>query len=416
MKKILLILFVLFLVPKISIGQSNYIKGGVITFKRDTILGFVDDQEWVNNPVKVGFKTNLTDKEQIFQSSDIQGFFVASSGDTYVSKTVEYEKLSRNIKKTSYGYMTKYYTREKDIRTQSAFLRVISTGKMNLYQFTDEDKELYYFLEQDSKSNLLTYHYFQANMFVQEIKEFQNQLKTAFSDCRMLSDFDFSKLNYTSSSLRKIVDYYNNCNSLQSVSTKHNSKNLSTKPWQLGLQIGAGYSKLQYNIGTFQFSSSLNPQIGIFINYVLPRQRGRFAFQNEVHYYSYNSKLQNVEDLQYTGGGFLKTDWSNEAIRISFIGLKNLFRYTFYQKKMGIYTLAGISNGFVINNNSTSGAVNNRFYDIRSHEEAYLIGLGSNFGKFSIESRLVRGNGISPFTYVSSPSSEIGLILKYQLN
>ena len=63
MRKILLILTVLFLAPKIIIGQANYIKGGIITLKKDTIQGFVDDQEWIKSPVKVGFKSVLTQKE-----------------------------------------------------------------------------------------------------------------------------------------------------------------------------------------------------------------------------------------------------------------------------------------------------------------------------------------------------------------
>ena len=413
MKKILLILSTLFLAPKITIGQSNYIKGGIITLKKDTIQGFVDDREWIKSPVKIGFKPVLTQKEQIFQSSEIAGFFVSSSGDNYVSKTIEYEKLTRDITKTSFINMTEYFAREKDIKTQSAFLRVISSGKMSLYQFADDDRELYYFLEQEGKLTSLLYHRFQFTWYGQEIKEYQNQLKAGCLDCKMLSDFDFSRLTHTSTSLGKVVSYYNNCVAPQSISTIRKTK----KPWELGLMVGLGYSKIEFNLGDLRYASSLNPQIGVFINYVFPRQRGRFALQNEIHYYNYNSKVESGSgDAQYTGGGYLKPDWTKEVLSVSFIGVKNLFRYTFYQKKTGVYALVGISNGFVIKNNSSSGAVINSFYDIRSHEQSYLVGLGANFGKASLESRLVKGNGVSPFISVSSPTTEIGLFLKYRLN
>ena len=415
MRKILLILTVLFLAPKIIIGQANYIKGGIITLKKDTIQGFVDDQEWIKSPVKVGFKSVLTQKEQIFQSSEIMGFFVSSSGDNYVSKTVEYEKLRRDIAKTYFGSMTQYFTREKDMKTQSAFLRVISSGKMSLYQFADDDKELYYFLEQEGKLTPLIYHHFQADLNVQDIKEFQNQLKAGCSDCKMLSDFDFSRLIYNSSSLGKVVSYYNNCVAPQSVTTIQKTNTLAKKPWEFGLMVGLGYSKIEFNLGNLKYAFGLNPQMGVFINYVFPRQRGLFALQNEIHYYNYNSKVESG-GTQYTGGGYLKPDLSEEAISISFIGVKNLLRYTFYQKKTKVYALIGISNGFIIKNNSTSGTVGNSFYDIRSHEQAYLIGLGANFGRVSLESRLVKGNGISPFASVSSPTTEIGVFLKYRLN
>ena len=417
MKKILLTFTIMFLVPKMTIGQANYIKGGIITLKKDTIQGFVDDQEWIKSPVKIGFKSALTQQEQIFQSSEIVGFFVSSSGDNYVSKTIEYEKLTRDIAKTSFLSMTEYFAREKDMKTQSAFLRIISSGKMSLYQFADDDKELYYFLEQEGKLTSLTYHRFQFNWYAQEIKEFQNQLKAVCFDCKMLSDFNFDRLIYNSSSLGKVVNYYNNCVAPQSITTIRKTNTSAKKPWEFGLMVGMGYSKIEFNLGDLKFTSSLNPQVGVFINYIFPRQRGRFALQNEIHYYNYNSKVESGSgDAQYTGGGYLKPDWSKEAINISFIGVKNLFRYTFYQKKTGVYALIGISNGFLIKNNSTSGAVSNIFYDIRSHEEAYLIGLGANFGRVSLESRLVKGNGISPFARVSSPTTEIGVFLKYRLN
>ncbi|TSD63509.1 hypothetical protein FFF34_018125 [Inquilinus sp. KBS0705] len=57
--KPLRLLAAMLLLPLLSIAQSNFKPGYVVTLKGDTIQGFFDYRGWDSNPRKVKFKTDL---------------------------------------------------------------------------------------------------------------------------------------------------------------------------------------------------------------------------------------------------------------------------------------------------------------------------------------------------------------------
>jgi hypothetical protein len=409
MKKILLILAVLFLTPHIFIGQSNYIKGGIITLKKDTLLGFVDDQEWIRNPVQITFKVNQNAKEQQFKPEQISGFFISASNEIYLSKAIVFEKFSRNIDKSAFFDTEEYNLREKNIQSKTVFLKVVSSGKTNLYEFIDNDHENYFFIENENKLASLVYHYFLIKSSIQQVNEYQNQLESLFSNCSKMNGYSFNLLKYEVKSLKKAVDTFNHCMSLNTVNKK--IENSFIKHFEIGLMAGLGFSTLQYNVEKeVKFSWNTNQQIGIFINYILPRLREKLVFQNEFHNYRYDC----------TGSDNFPNSPTEFTIKMSYLCMKNTIRYTFYKKNIGIYALLGISNGILLKNESFKKTLNLATIPLDSQnfgrEQAFVLGLGVNFNKISLESRYTRGNSFLPFTNDNSPLKEISIFLKYRLN
>ncbi|MDP9048926.1 MAG: hypothetical protein M3N14_12380, partial [Bacteroidota bacterium] len=68
---------VFFLIPFLSIAQSNYKPGYVITSKGDTLRGFINYQNWDSNPTAIAFKSAQGDRNrQTFTVNDISLFTV----------------------------------------------------------------------------------------------------------------------------------------------------------------------------------------------------------------------------------------------------------------------------------------------------------------------------------------------------
>ncbi|MGZ3814058.1 MAG: hypothetical protein ACXVJN_20060, partial [Mucilaginibacter sp.] len=52
-----------FLLPLISVAQSNYKPGYVVTLKGDTIHGFINYREWNKNPRQIAFKNDINGRK-----------------------------------------------------------------------------------------------------------------------------------------------------------------------------------------------------------------------------------------------------------------------------------------------------------------------------------------------------------------
>ncbi len=64
----------LLLLPLLSIAQSNYKSGYVVTLKGDTLHGFIDYKEWGRNPKTINFKSTQNDKIRQLGLTDINHF------------------------------------------------------------------------------------------------------------------------------------------------------------------------------------------------------------------------------------------------------------------------------------------------------------------------------------------------------
>ncbi len=74
MKRFFLLLQLL--LPIISLAQSNFKKGFIINNNKDTISGFIDYREQINNPVSINFKRTVNGEADVFGLKDLLGFEV----------------------------------------------------------------------------------------------------------------------------------------------------------------------------------------------------------------------------------------------------------------------------------------------------------------------------------------------------
>ncbi|TZF83210.1 hypothetical protein FW774_13030 [Pedobacter sp. BS3] len=153
-------------------GQANYQPGFVITTQSDTLKGFINYQEWNNNPKKIAFRKTPDGKTIEFTPQTIRGFNV-SDLEIYKSAIVSIstDKVS-DLSLLSTGA-------DSTSITDTVFLKVLYPGKkLLLYAYIDEIKPRYYIqTAEDHTPKELTYReYYDSASKVVTKRKYQQQL------------------------------------------------------------------------------------------------------------------------------------------------------------------------------------------------------------------------------------------------
>lgn len=385
-------------------AQSNFVKGKIINIEGDTLIGYIDYKNWSKSPTSITFKADLAQTNNSYDIESLQSFIIDFKQEVYESMSFTIENLSRVKGNINYLSMPKYATRNKDISTKKCFVRRLSTGKVNLYQFVADDLEEHFLIKHDSKTEALVYHVIRIGNNVAHLRDYQNQLSIVLYDaCKKLP---IDRTPYLLNDLQKLIDTYNACFSENIVlAPKENPQ------WEYGIGIGASYNKLIYTTVT-QYGSTINyPSENkltytaeIFANYVFKRGRGRFAILNELNTYSLNNSYKNTYNDIFQHS-------------LQYLAVQNMFRYKFFIRQPNLYLLAGISNGFILSNKSTIERTNGDIIpsdrSFRNYEQAYIVGLGIAHKRIMLEPRLMRGNGFNPGAATKTTTHRYQLLLKY---
>src|ERR1700750_2801584 len=134
MKNFYKVLLAVILLPSLSLAQSNYKPGYIVTLKGDTLRGFIDYREWDKNPDAISFKSALTDSKPRQFTPDQARFIKINGQEAYQHYA---GPISMDI--TDKDHMG--YQRDTSSRVASVFFRVLQKGKnLSLYSYTDNLK------------------------------------------------------------------------------------------------------------------------------------------------------------------------------------------------------------------------------------------------------------------------------------
>ncbi|GAB3525338.1 porin family protein [Emticicia fontis] len=397
----------LIFIAKFCLAQRNFIKGKLITADKDTLSGYIDYKEWIKSPLEIFFKREMSQPSFVYSSTELSGFIIDFNQETYTSLSFAIEKLPRNGSKVVFPSLSAYYNRTKKLIQKSAFVRVLSKGKAILYNFVDKDSEEHFLIKQGNTVEPLVYHIIETGNQTAKIKQYQIQLSDILNDaCKKLP---VQSADYYAKDIKKLVDSYNDC---FKIILKPEIAQTSRGRWEYGVAAGIGYSRIKHIISTsvspnyvyVQGTGSITPAGGVFLNYVFARGRGKFAIQNEIHTYALKSTATDVE--------------SRFRYDIRYVGIQNLFRYTFYVGKPSIYVLGGISNAFIVNDRSIVEDVDGGKSELvsafdRRSEQGLIAGLGVRGKRLMIEGRACLGNGFSADILSIAPTNRYELLAKW---
>lgn len=135
MKRFLLCL--LTAVPLLSIAQSNFHKGYVVTNSQDTLRGFIDYKERNNNPSFIIFKTSPDSKVQTLALKDYTSYSI--------DNLVRYQRFAVNISMDNVDLSKLSIGIDSASKRDTVFLEVLQEGKnLSMFSYQDAIKPRFY--------------------------------------------------------------------------------------------------------------------------------------------------------------------------------------------------------------------------------------------------------------------------------
>lgn len=241
----------------------------IITNNNDTINGFIDYSEVLKTPKRIAFRTTGKDENQYFTPSQIKGFIVKSENLQYESAPIKVN--SEKYKFESARMYDSLSQAIKDIRWRedTLFLLTLAKGKINLYEYVDENGESHFIVKKENGSyetllnlrfKLRVDYLNRTNLAEAQISHYKTQLKILLSDCPAIEIYS-KKLTYNSPTIQKLVNQYN----------EYFKNVVYTKPpmrYKPHFYVAAGISKpktrvIDYFGGQNFFKSSLKPTLSL---------------------------------------------------------------------------------------------------------------------------------------------------------
>ncbi|MBN1185566.1 MAG: hypothetical protein JXB49_24985 [Bacteroidales bacterium] len=127
-----------------ALPQSNFRKACIIPIQGDTVKGYIDDREWIQNPEKISFKPTLESKDEITYDVSNASYFRIDGEDAYQCFTLPVSMDRIEMPNLSTGPDT-----SKQVKT--VFLKLLVNGcNVNLYSYADNLKMRYFYWEKSA--------------------------------------------------------------------------------------------------------------------------------------------------------------------------------------------------------------------------------------------------------------------------
>jgi hypothetical protein len=424
MKKSFLTVCVLLFLVLSGRSQQNYLPGIIVITKGDTLHGFINYQNTEKNPLNVYFKKELNQEPDIFSPTEIQSFTV--DNEIYISATVS---VNQGF------YRTQELGNSPEIILDSGivFLQVLVKGNKSLYYLKDSEGREQFYVELDSRYELLIYHKYLKNPTssgdiagatqITEDKRYIGQLSYYLSDCPAIQS-GLRNLKLSKQSLVKVFRQYYDCKDSKAVYEK---KSDETKA-DFGILAGLTLTSLKFSADGESFDELVNSDfpvspyaaLGIYYNKKLSRNLGRLSVHNELFFSGY--KTEAIYKEVVSENRYVTNSMSLGSI---YIKMNNMLQYGFPVKSVFLFARAGISNGFTLSEINQND-IDYVFYSTTTrktipaidgtHKYAFGIvgGIGGNYKRFSLDIKIEHNNGMSDVSNLGSPVNIFYLMVGYR--
>ncbi len=305
MKHFNALLAIVLLLPLVSLAQSNYKPGYVVTSKGDTVRGFIDYQDWGSNPTSISFKAAIANRDKrTFKISDMRLFNITG--------LAVYQKHVCSISMDARSASNTVSARDTTFRIDTVLLRVLQIGKnVALYTYTDGLKTRFYIGETpDFIPVELIYRIYEStnadgNNGVVTENSFQKQLFALAGKYNALDDQLTSLLQrseYDSGDLLLIVSHINNISKSEfDKKYAHHSKITWYSGLALNISSTTANSYAPYTMGGGPGHTSYLPAIKFGIDF-LPNADGAVEFKADISAnFTQFSTLYQLDVSPYTG-------------------------------------------------------------------------------------------------------------------
>jgi hypothetical protein len=401
-----------------TFSQENYLPGYVIKQDADTLYGYLDYRNWEKNPNKINFVKEIGDKQSTFTPNDISEFKV--SDEIYLSAVVEIEISSNRTE--SLGNSP-----QMNFMNDTTFLQTLVRGEKSLYYYKHVNGKDYFYISNGGDFDLLQYKrylkYGDGNPRVVDNNKYVGQLVLYLTGCESLKS-KLDHVSYKKNSLTKIFQDYYECTQSGFAFKKTKEEGHS----EFGVFAGSSITSVKFSSTGFphltqgHFNTSVDPSVGLFYNFTLPRNQGKLSIQNELQYTTY--EVSGYYEEVKSANEYFSTA---STVGSSYLKLNILLRYKFPVGPGFMFLNGGLSNGFTISETNYYKKESTFYYDEktsegrviedpRNYEQSYILGAGYLRNKISVEARYEKGNGMSNTFNLGHLTTRYYLLIGFKLN
>lgn len=405
-------------------GQENFLPGYIIDLKGDTTKGFIDYRNWDKNPKDVVFRNDTDGIKSTYKPLDISEFRVLD--ELYESAIVEIETspvLTAKLKPDPELYFA----------IDTTFLQTVIRGTKSLYYLKDRTGKSHFYTK-DSLFRLLIYkRYFkvvEGKNGVAENRTFLGQLINYLEDCPDIQ----KRIKNTEYNRQSLENLFSDCYNIKNISvingfekTEINFQNKTEKvKLEVGLHAGMTSTSISFRsekreyLSETEFKPSLNFTYGMYFDFILPRQQGRWSVCNELTFTNY---LTTGEYLDFESDEKYTINYT--TMGFSYLNLNSMIRFKYPVKKIRIFANAGLSNGVLLKETNIRKREIKYYTEelteyshavkgVREMEQRFNLGLGAQLKKISFEFRYELGNGMAQAIQLTSTTKRFYFIFGYR--
>ncbi|HOI86559.1 MAG TPA: outer membrane beta-barrel protein [Lentimicrobium sp.] len=348
-KILLVIVFFAFLADR-SFSQSDFRDGFIITLENDTIKGLVDYRSNLKNYKSCVFLGER--EERKYHPHEINGFGY-DNDKFYASQILE-----------------------------GSFVEVLVTGDISLYK----SKEKYHVKKDADIYDLASFREevkIDRKVYVRDNNKWRGILSILIGDCLNNTNDVVSKINLNERSLTTLIVGYNQCKGSEYKEFK------AGKPWikyDFGAATGLARSEIQVIYSSTYYNyladsySSVDPSVGALFSISSPRITEKIEVQGEIHFIK--SAYSSLIVLNKSS-----TEYHDTYIDLTTLSMPLSLKYSFPEKKYGLYVQAGINLDYHLKTESrrmteiVTGNVVNTYpespaVEINNYQTGYWGGIG----------------------------------------
>lgn len=395
MKKYPFILVLAFCVNS-TLAQIKFEPGYIVSNDGQRTECEIRNVDWESNPTTFQYRiAGGETQEGTLQS--VQEFGIAG-GALFRRFTVDIDRSSDIVARLS-------KERSPEFKSETIFLKQLTTGKAVLYEYIDAGlKRYFYSVEEKAPQQLVYKRYMQMDKtgryesgYAAANEQYKQQILNDLA-CPSISRKEVEGLKYERKPLVKIFGEYNSCTgtavAAPAEETPASQTHLTIRPglFSNGFYVDDGATRTE-------FDKALSFRIGAELEVVMPFNKGLWSTTFEPAYQSYSSKTSN---------GSVTIDYKSIDLGVS------LRRYIFIKKSGSLYANIGFVYAIPISGKDAI-KVGPLPLDISTGVNL-TAGVGYRMGKFSAEFNYAFSRGLlGDYSAYTSGYRGPGLILGYRI-
>ena len=379
----------IFLFGNFLFSQTDFKKGEFITNADETVVCFIKDLDWKNNPTEISYKLTEAGDVKNGDILTVKSFEIFGSSK-FVRATVSIDRSSSNISSLTEN-------RNPEFTEEQLFLRVLLGGKATLYYYEDSlVKRFFYNLEADEITQLIYKKYIFDTTRIGENNHYKQQLLNALQ-CEAVSVNNLKTIGYNTKDLTTVFEKYNTCVGGDAVVNYQEKEKKDI--FNFRAKVGVGSASLAINnfFATSQnvdFGNGLMYRFGGELEVLLPFNNNKWAIVLEPSYQGYSLEKNTGAKVDYM------------TIEIPF-GIRHYF-YLNTDSKIFINALYSL----VFTNDSSILRPNLEL----DNSNGQSFGVGYSFKKLSLECRYeITRDVLGAYQSWESNYNQVSLIFGYQI-